>query len=172
MEFELKGGTGITDTVNLAISILTRYPEVSTINYNPADKSIKFSFLVFACIGNGEFNNIKQLLIDSIDVYNTIEGRHTKLISIEKQNVGDYTLVEIKRDMETLTQGEIFLLVMSIQRSVKNNTVIEKNSYFNDDDNELQEELIESMLYKVKTTQTNESLLAIREDGRVLIFNM
>lgn len=172
MEFELKNGTDITDTVSLAISILIRYPEVSTINYNPVDKTIKFSFLISTNIDDAEFNTIQKLLMDSIDVYNMLEDRNVELVNITKQNIGDYTLLEIQRDIETLTQGEICVLVMSIHQSVQANIIIEKTSNINDEDNELQEELIESMLRSVKYSQTEKPLLAIREDGRVLVFNM
>lgn len=172
MEFELKNGARITDTASLAISILIRYPEVSTVNYNPLNKTIKFSFLISTNIDNVEFTTIKKCLIDSIDVYNVLEGRMVKLIDINKQNVDNYTLLEIQRDVETLTQGEIYLIVKSVFQSVKSNIIIDQLNVRNDEDVELQEELIESMLYSVKNSHTDKPLLAIREGGRVLVFNM
>lgn len=169
MNLRYKSKEDMTSSVNLLISILIRYPEVSTINYDPESRTLKFSFLFQYKFKKSELEYIEKILKDSIDVYNRLETKEPGYIEIASDNMDDYTIIKIERDVDTLIQEEIALIVQCLQQSVKTRMLIENAPY--EEDLEMQEELIESMLESVKCCHESKRLFAFREEGRVLVFN-
>ena len=50
----------VTDSVGLLISILLRYPEVATINFDPDHHLLKFTFIYLQVLGNNELKPLKK----------------------------------------------------------------------------------------------------------------
>ncbi len=172
MHLHYKNGNDLTNSVSLVTSILVRYPEVSTIKYNPDEKVIKFNFLLNQHIGSNELSALKKLLQDSIELYNLLEDRSPTNITVSIKEIEQFTMVEIVRDMGTLVQGEIALIVHCLQQAVKTVVAFEHSERYGDEDLQFQEELIENMLYSVKVSQDDKHLFAFREEGRVLVYNL
>ncbi|MCL6634173.1 MAG: hypothetical protein K6T29_00160 [Peptococcaceae bacterium] len=164
-------GSDVTDSVGLLISILVRYPEVATINYDPENQLLKFTFIYSRVLGNNELGNLKQKLMDSIEAYNYLEGRKTRVVSLCHQVCESLTLIEVQRDVDTLARGEISLIVDLFHHCLQTNPVTEENEQLFEEDLLAQEEIIEHMLESVKGSIQEKSLFAFREEGRVLVFN-
>ena len=160
-----------TDTVGLLISILVRYPEVATINFDPENHLLKFTFMYSQVLNEAELDNLKTKLFDSIDVYNYLEGKETRHVSLSHQVCDDLTLIEVQRDVDTLAQEEITLIVEMFHQYLNTNPVIEISEQMLEEDLIAQEEFIEHMLESVKFSSQDKYLVAFREEGRVLVFN-
>jgi hypothetical protein len=171
LDFEYRNGKQVTDTVNLITLIMYWYPEISTVNFNPKLRTLKLGFLMSNNITNSEFCINQKMLMDSIEVFNHLEKRKPEVINISYQYIDNYTMIEIERDIDTLVQGEISLTILSLQQLAKNNIIIEKN-YSDSEDDLLEKDIIDSMLIKVKNAKGDPPMLAFREEGRVLVFNM
>lgn len=170
--FRYKGNRdNVTDSVGLLISILLRYPEVATINFDPENHLLKFTFIYLQVLGNNELENIKEKLMDSIEVYNLLEGKETRLVSLDHQICGNLTLLEVQRDVDTLVQEEITLIVELFHQHLNTNLVTEDNEQLIEEDLLAQEEMIEHMLESIKGSTQDKYLFAFREEGRVLVFN-
>lgn len=161
----------VTDSVGLLISILVRYPEVATINFDPENHLLKFTFIYSQVLGDNELENLKDNLMNSIEVYNLLEGKETRLVSLKRQVYDNLTLIEVQRDVDTLVQEEIALIVELFHRHLNANLVTEENDQFIEEEIIAQEEMIDHMLKSIKGSTEDKFLFAFREEGRVLVFN-
>ena len=117
----------VTDSVGLLISILVRYPEVATINYEPEKQILKFNFISARNIEEKEISRMKALVLDSIEVFNFLEGRQTGVVALNHQAIDQLTLIEVQRDMDTLVQEEISMIVDLFRQHLLPSLVTEIN---------------------------------------------
>ena len=166
-----KGREDVTDSVGLLISILVRYPEVATINFDPVQRVLKFTFAVSRVLDALEMEIISQKLLDSIEVLNKLEGKAARLSLVDRQECDSFTMIEIQRDVETLVQEEIALIVELFRQNLENSLITDETQSLYEEDLLMQEEIIERMLESVKGFAGDKKLFAFREEGRVLVFN-
>lgn len=160
-----------TDTVGLLISILVRYPEVATINFAPENHLLKFTFIYSQVLNEGELDNLKTKLFDGIGAYNFLEGKETRHVSVSHQVCDNLTLIEVQRDVDTLAQEEITLIVEMFHQYLNPNPVIEISEQILEEDLLAHEEFIEHILENAQFSNQDKYLVAFREEGRVLVFN-
>ncbi|MCL6611934.1 MAG: hypothetical protein K6T66_10395 [Peptococcaceae bacterium] len=166
-----KGKDDTGDSVGLLISILVRYPEVATINFDPGQQVLKFNFIASRVLKHDEMNRFSRRLLDSIEVFNKLENKVTRLSAVDYQECGNFTMIEIQRDVETLVREEIALIVALFRQSLEGSLIQEDNGSFYEEDLLIQEEIIDHMLESVKGCAGDKKLFAFREEGRVLVFN-
>ncbi len=171
LQYKLKPQQEVSDSIGLLISILVRYPEVGTINYDPLKQNLKFTFILTGELAEAKLVNFKKKVIESIETYNSLEGRSPACIEVNYYPGDNFTMFEITRDFRTLTQEEISLAIDLVYLNFKQNLVTEKSEYLVEEDLLMQEELIEQMLESLKTSFPQKNLIAFREEGRVLVFN-
>lgn len=171
LQYKSKPQEEVSDSIGLLISILVRYPEVGTINYDPIKQNLKFTF-IFSCeLEEAKLVNFKKKVIESIETYSNLEGRTPTFIDVSYCLCESFTMFEITRDVGTLTQEEISLAIDLVYINFEQHLVTEKNDYLMEEDLIMQEELIERMLENLKTSFPEKNLIAFREEGRVLVFN-
>ncbi|MBM7854478.1 hypothetical protein JOC37_000851 [Desulfohalotomaculum tongense] len=166
-----KSSEDVTETVNLLTSILVRYPEISTINFNPEKKTLKLNFIFADVLEESELKSLQEFIRDSIEAYNMLERKKANILKISSQIIESLTIIQIERDIDTLVQGEIALIIQSLHQAGKTNIITENPETFYEDDLKFQEEMIEAMLENVKSCNKGKPLFAFRADGRVLVFN-
>lgn len=166
-----RGSEDVTDSVGLLISILVRYPEVATINFDPARQVLKFTFIASRDLTVTEISAMKEKLMLSIEVFNMLEGKQIRVALITHQTSDHLTMIEVQRDVETLVREEIALIVQLFHQYLKKNLVTETSEPLFEEDLIIQEEIIEHMLNSVRSAAGDKYLFAFREDGRVLVFN-
>lgn len=166
-----KGREDVTDSVGLLISILIRYPEVATINFDPGQQVLKFTFIASRVLDSGELNDVRKNVQDSIDVFNLLEGKQVRVNAITHQICDQLTMIEVQRDVDTLVQEEIALIVELFHQCLETTLVTEANEPLFEEDLLIQEEIIEHMLESIKDSAEDKFLYAFREEGRVLVFN-
>ncbi|WP_003541315.1 hypothetical protein [Desulfotomaculum nigrificans] len=171
MDFRYKGKGDVTNSVSLLISILIRYPEVAKINFDPDRQVLRFTFIYSRVLSEAEINALREKILSSIEVYNLLENKQPQVINLDYKISENLTMIEIQRDVDTLVQEEIALMVELFQQYINKNLVTEEHDQLVDEDLVVQEELIEHMLESVKTKSENKRLYAFREEGRVLVFN-
>ncbi|CUH96166.1 hypothetical protein P22_2254 [Propionispora sp. 2/2-37] len=161
----------LSDGVNLLISILVRYPEIGTISFDPQNDNLKMTFLLSGIPSPQEFEAIRQLLSNSVYAYQMLEGVTGTIIDIQLSSYDKVAMLTIVRDVNTLSKGEIALVITLLREKLRERLITDHNESMQEEDLLLQEELIDNMLESMKQRQTVQSLIAIREDGRVLVFN-
>lgn len=171
MAFRYKVKDNITDGVGLLISILVRYPEVATIDFDPEGQVLKFNFIASRNLDSDEIKVFSLRLLDSIEAFNILENKDARLSLIDHQECGCYTMIEIRRDVETLVREEIALIVGLFREHLDNSLITDENQPLYEEDLQIQEEIIEQMLECIKGNVGGKKLFAYRDEGRVLVFN-
>ncbi|VBB06005.1 Hypothetical protein LUCI_1216 [Lucifera butyrica] len=162
----------ISDGVNLLISILVRYPEIGTVSFDPDNNSIKLTFMLSGISWNAEIKTAKQCIIDSIAAYHMLQNIHPDITDVILTDAYEQiAMLTIKRDVHTLSKGEIALIIALLRDGFRERLMSDQNDTMQEEDLMLQEELIDDMLENLKKKRTGHGLIGIREDGRVLVFN-
>ena len=161
----------VTDGVNLLISILIRYPEITTISFDPETHTLKQTFMLSGIPLEEEFLKSRKMLLDSIAVYHCIEGITDKSVDIHLSTYENVAMLHIIRDIRTLTKGEIALTISLLKEQFRSSLIVDDGETMLDEELFLQEELIDNMLNNATRSCSGRRLVGIREDGRVIVFN-
>ncbi|MDF9407432.1 MAG: hypothetical protein A4E52_01297 [Pelotomaculum sp. PtaB.Bin013] len=161
----------VNSSVGLLISILVCYPEVAAINFDPEKQLLRFTFMYSKVLIDNELNDLKARLLSSIEVYNLLEGKDNNVILLNSQICDNLTIIEVQRDVNTLVQEEITLIVELFRQYFNNNLVTEGYDYYIEEEIVAQEEMIGHMLERMKGTSQDKYLFAFREEGKVLVFD-
>lgn len=88
--------------------------------------------------------------------------------SFEFQQLEYFTIMEFHRDVISFSQKEISLLIALLKEDFDATLVIDEDDLLLMDDPTLHEELVSYLLENVKA---NIELVALRDEGRVVVFN-
>jgi len=159
------------DGVNLLVSILVCYPEIGTISIEPKDDSLKMTFVLGKVPETGEFEATKEFILNSILTYHTLEGLGEAEIQISLNQQDSVAFINILRDMNTISKGEIALISTLMKEHFGTILVSDANEEDAEEADMIQDEFIDHMIGSMKINHTSEKLVGIREDGRVMVFN-
>ncbi|NPV72094.1 MAG: hypothetical protein HPY55_15925 [Firmicutes bacterium] len=157
--------------VGLLISVLVRYPELSSVNFDPHDKAIKFSFILTKPLDDEGFGRLKARVRMSVEAYGEFKGRNPAAVDVSRTDFGDITVLEVCRDVDTLTQEEISLVIEIVREMFGGLLAADRNDNIMEEDLLVQEEIIDEMLQDVKDCRQDRNIIAFREEGRVVVFN-
>lgn len=166
-----KNGEDVSDSVGLLISILVRYPQVGSINYEPEAQCLKFNFIFSTIYNTDTLEKFRANFVQSLETYNILEGRKPHNIGLNYQIDDNLTILEVVRDVFTLSQEEISLIITLVEESFDQTLISEKSEEYQVEDLQMQEEMIGHMLENLRTSTHGKKLIAFREEGRVLVFN-
>ncbi|KKM13101.1 hypothetical protein SY88_00665 [Clostridiales bacterium PH28_bin88] len=171
MGLKYKNGDEVSDSIGLLISILVRYPEVATINYEPQSHVLRFAFMSSRVLSDVEGKILGDNIISCLETFNFLEARQAQVIRLEHSRCDNVTVLEVQRDVETLTGEEIALIIALMHQEFPGELVADENDSLMEEDLLMQEELIGHMLENMKGAIPEKKLIAFREEGRVLVFN-
>ncbi|MDH7480082.1 MAG: hypothetical protein QHH02_08730 [Syntrophomonadaceae bacterium] len=152
---------------DLMVSILLRYPEIATVKYNPRQRLLRFTFMILEQIDEQQLSEFCTRLVKALEAFNRLERRSPGIVSSDWTVHGKVTRLNVFRDVATLFPDEISLLV---------DYFIE---WFNPEPPEevgeeellYQEEIINQSLEQLKHLKNDRWIIALREEGRVLVFD-
>ncbi len=161
----------VSDGVHLLISLLVRYPEIGTINFDPDNHALKLTFMVYNRELDINMSAIEKLLNNSLTVYHSLEGFSDITVQVELVSTPPLVTIHLVRDIYSLGKGEIELVIAILKDQFADALIVEQNSILVEEELLFQEELIDNMLENVKNEDSGRSLFGIREEGRVMVFN-
>lgn len=161
-----KDGGAVPDSVGLLISILLRYPEVGTIHYLQEEYSLRLAFLIR---NQGDMEGLEKEISSSLEVFNKLEGRSMRICRIEYRKDEEVCVLTITRDVDSMTQTEVGLIVELVKQRFLNQLVSEEYD-LPEEELLFQEELIGHMLSTIKNTDIDKNVVAVREEGKVLLY--
>ncbi|MDA8441951.1 MAG: hypothetical protein M0Z55_06205 [Peptococcaceae bacterium] len=169
MSFKYKSGGQVSDSVGLLVSILVRYPEVGTVNVEQDDQILRLTFFLFKGINSIEDH--RETIIDSLQLFNQFEGRVCRVCDLSLHLEEGLISIEVKRDIETFTQNELNLIVDLLSQFFPDSLVADPSEDMPEEELLMQEEMIRHMLDNIRSKRLDKNVVALREDGRVLVFN-
>lgn len=157
-------------SVGYLISVLVRYPEVGTVKYEPRQQTIRMSLLVTGDLTEADWRRTEDGLFETLEVYHMLEQREPTVVHVEADNLGSLTTISITRDVVTFSPEEIYTIVEFFRERFTGRLVTEQVDLGSEEEWMAQDEAIENMLANMEQTRSTKHLIAIREDGRVMVF--
>jgi hypothetical protein len=151
--------------------MLVRYPELATVGFEPSQQSLCFTFLLTGGLEDKEFARARESINASLQVYHQLVGNEQVEVDLSALPFGGLLVFEMRRDVDSLCQEEVSLLVELVRGHFGERLIVEDSGGYGEDEMILQEELIEEMLADLRDSGQEKDLIAIREEGRVMVFN-
>ncbi|MCL1916838.1 MAG: hypothetical protein FWG14_00755 [Peptococcaceae bacterium] len=149
----------------LLTAILLRYPEIGAISCDQGSQVLNMKFLVK---GEYPYDKLKETLLDAWVVFNQMEERSMQVSQIHRYTQELETLV-LTRDLATLSFDEMNLSIQ-ILRNILGKKLISDEEILDEEDLIYQEDMIIQSLAAIRSRGPENSLTALREGGRVLVF--
>jgi hypothetical protein len=166
-----KEGESFSNSMSLIAFLLVRYPEIGSVRFDPEQKTMQFSFVLVKSLDDGDLEQFIEKLTLSLNSISQLQGREVGQLQIDCNEDGGLTFLEIIRDVDSLNQEEIALIIGIIQQFFEGSLLLDQEEAAQEEDVLLQEEMIEHMLEDLKDSRQEKKLIGFREEGRVLIFN-
>ena len=166
-----KEGESFSNSMSLIAFLLVRYPEIGTVRYDPDQKTLQFSFMLVQVLSSVEFLMFEEQLQLSISAIAELQGRKPGQTEISYTECDNITFLEILRDIDSLSQEEIALIIGMAHQFFEGSLLLDQQDNVQEEDVVLQEEMIEHMLEDLKDSHQEKKLIGFREEGRVLVFN-
>lgn len=171
LALQYKNGENVSDSVELLISMLVRYPEIGTINFDPQTNNIKITFMMLKLFQEQVLEAFRNNLISCLETLHFLEGENPELLEVNYSFCEDVTLLDVKRDVRSLSGEEISLTILIVRDCFSEFLLSDNEDETGGDELIQDEELIGKLLENVRYTGADKKLLAFREEGRVMVFN-
>lgn len=166
LNFQYKDGGNVPEGVGLLISILVRYPEVCSVRYQQQDHTLKFRFML-SIPENGE--KLTKKLREALEVFHRFEGNTMQLCEVEQKLEERLSLLTITRDVGSMSQMEVGLIVDLVKAEWSKQLIFEE-AELSEDELIFQEEVIGQILQSFRESSLDKGFIAVREEGRVLVY--
>ncbi|HEY8463508.1 MAG TPA: hypothetical protein VIM29_05710 [Bacillota bacterium] len=166
-----KEGESFSNSMSLIAFLLVRYPEIGSVRFDPDQKTLQFSFMLTKTLNAEALTKYEEKLALSLDAMAQLQGREMGRLDIGYNEEGEMGFLEITRDIDSLSQEEIALIIGITQQLLGGILLLDQEEMAQEEDVVLQEEMIEHMLEDLKDSRQEKKLIGFREEGRVLIFN-
>jgi hypothetical protein len=158
--------SSVPHIANLLTSILIHYPEIAKIKLDPKKQVVKIAFYIKNI--SQKIKPVEEHLKQSLQTYHYLADVRATVASFEFQQLEYFTIMEFHRDVISFSQKEISLLIALLKEDFDATLVIDEDDLLLMDDPTLHEELVSYLLENVKA---NIELVALRDEGRVVVFN-
>jgi hypothetical protein len=163
-----------SDGVSLLISILVRFPQIGTVQFDSKQKLLSLNFMLAQTVTTDELDSFQKNMAANIKAYHYITGKEPSYVKIEtKQPYEKFCMLSIIRDIASISKGEINLLSTLLVEKFHDCLILDDSEFVPDfmDELDFPEDLIDNMFDTVRTQRAAKNLTALRENGRVLVFS-
>lgn len=158
--------SSVPHIANLLTSILIHYPEIATIKLDPKTRVVKFNLYLKNL--SQKVKLLEKHLQQSLQTYYYLENVEVAVSSFLFQQLEYFTIMEYQRDIMSLSQKEITLIIALLKEEFGASLITDEDDLQLVDDPTLHEELVSYMLENVKA---NIELIALRDEGKVVVYN-
>lgn len=160
------------DASRLLAAILVVYPTVQAVSYDPKDGMLELSFALKGTFSKDEFEGFLRYVADSVEAYHNLENLGSATIELNVEGIYETCFVNVRRDMETLTCGELTLLTELAINYFGDKLIEEMNDAGGDEEYLIaQEDYLEQMLSNIRQIRIENRLVGVRERERVIVYN-
>ncbi len=156
--------------VNLIVNLLVRFPEIFTINYNHANCSYCFTYMIQEELRGQNYQNICRHLEENMKAFHFLQKKVHMKLNIRKKTFHGLTQLEILFPAEPLSSDEVSMVTRLLKEQFSENIISELRPEDLDlDENGSWEEFMEYLLFQGDPKE--ENLFAFRESGKVYVFD-
>ena len=161
----------VQNSIGLLVSILVRYPEVATCKLSPSDGCIKLTYILQGGVPKEVLTKFKEDLSTSLEVLYDLRGVSNIRFECCASDYAGLVLLEISRDFNSLSREEIALVTALVATRFRDKLIFDDFAENIEDEQDMQDEIIESMLEDTRFDILPRDLFGFRENGRVFVFN-
>jgi len=160
-----------SDTVSSIVSLLVRFPEISSVWSHPTDGTLLLTYVVARRLGKSEQRELAEMLDDHIRAFVSLEGRDVRMIKVTCETDSAVTFIHCTRDSASFTREELLLQIGLLGERFGESLV--KNPIEEPQDEEmaaLEDEQIEHAIDAMRDPAQKRSLVGYRDDKRVMVY--
>ncbi len=150
------------------MAVVMRYPEVSSLQYNPESGTLTLAFLVRRSWDAATSEELQSTIGEILEAYRSITKTPLETLAVDFMAMEGITVVEVRRDAKTLSVEEAGMLIEVLRDRFAFDLAADPNDLL-EEEMLVQEENIQAELESLKKGAKG-NLVAMREDGRVLVF--
>lgn len=154
------------DSIQLLASLLMCYPEVGKVVLDPKERGIWLEFSLRDVPEEALLEKVDGLLMDSLRFYHELSGISGARMAFF---FGEMAL-HIFRDIDTLSREEIGMLIALIRDNFSELLLTDTMPPADEDVIYNQSEMIDHRLRFLREYSLQDSMVGIREDGRVMVY--
>ncbi|TAM57736.1 hypothetical protein EPN52_12870 [bacterium] len=163
--------TETNDAVNLIVSLLVRYPEITSVRSNPADETIRLTFAFTTAFTAPQARRIAAEIVEYLEAYHDVSRLAPAVLGAHCEVDQGASFLHVDRDLKTIAKDEISMIVTLLTErfgsALVTNPVPEESS---DDEVSEQEEMVNVAIDSLRDGGSQKSLVGFREERRVLIY--
>lgn len=171
----LQDNERLVEYVNLFISILICFPEVGKICYHRDSDVLCFTFMLKEISTVADPTIRLEKIETGVEKYLCLNHRNPFEFQMISKEIGDYLIVEVQRDMDSVTRDEVTFLIELFRLQFMENIMVEKMDSAFEDDQWYYEEGEHQRLNSRRITMDEKSIgnqiVVCREAGKVLVFS-
>jgi hypothetical protein len=156
--------------IHLLISLLIRYPQVSTIRFVHKGKAMILTFLLNGKIEEEEYQQFCAKVEDYFMVIQELDPAFKVLGSFQKVEMNGVTLITYTQTLDSLSLLEIRVLTTLIQEHFASYILLDPVE-MRLEEMEAQDEVIEHLLHHLEGINEEQDLVAYRDGGKVFVYN-
>lgn len=145
-----------------------RYPEVSSLEYHPEQEALTVAFMIRRELNAEQVADLSGFVAEILEAYRSITRTPLERIDVRSMTVGSMTVVELERDVKTLSVEEVGMVIEMLRERFDTDVLADPNDLL-EEEMLVQEENIQASLEAIKKGKSGQ-LVALREDGRVVVF--
>jgi hypothetical protein len=159
-----------SDTVSSIVSLLVRFPEISSLWSHPTDGTLRLTYIVARRLAKPEQHALAAILDDHVRAFVALEGRDVNTIGVRCETDNAVTFVHCTRDSASFTREELLLQIGVL--SARYGDALVKNPVEEQDEEnaELEDLQVEHAIDAMRDPDQKRSLVGYRDDRRVMVY--
>ncbi len=162
-----------SDTVNLIVALLDRFPEIASLRVRPADATVELTFAIRGGLKVRERTSAIETIGAHLDAYLALTGGVSALTDVTAEAAGAFGFLHVVRDVASLDRQELVVLVTLLRERFGERLVRGAPADdLSDEDTLMRDELAEHAIEAIRDPARRKSLVGFREERRVLVYVM
>ena len=158
------------DASYLIASILVVYPEVAKVSYDLSDELLQLSFAIDGNLPEDSYQTFAAQSIESIRTYHALSGFSDARLELSLEVVAGVSFLQIRRDMATLTRGELNIIASIVNDIFADNLIVENDERDDEEISAMQEEKLDQIFGRLRQNKISDCLVGIRENEKVIVY--
>jgi hypothetical protein len=154
--------------LDIFISASLKYPELNTIKYQANRELIIFEIALKGKITAQQKSIFERKITDCLNLFYKMKNLQAVSLEWRFKDSSEITLLRFYRDVNSLSEEEIELLVLLLREHFDDLLVRDNNSIIAEDS--LKRQLKKNLLKKVGNKNAT-NFFAYREEGKVFVYN-
>lgn len=160
----------IDSGLDIFLTASLNHPEFNAVKYLADKEEIILEIAFDTVIENEKRESLEKKIRACLNLFYRLSGRSPELLDVELTDKAELSFLRFYRDVRTLSQEEIGLLILLLREEFANLLVKDDSDIIAKD--AFKRKLKRSILQKINRDNTNPTeFLAYRKEGRIFVFN-